>query len=121
MNGDTNYVLLVENSLIVQHACTTIINGFDDELCIAENEDDALSLLSNICFNLVLIDIEIPDLNGKKIIETVRKSPAPVKIIILSSYLDQRALATYAKIVDHMCKKPVTNLMYQKIRIPKQA
>jgi two-component system nitrate/nitrite response regulator NarL len=55
----------------------------------AENGRDALSKLDGLRPDVVLMDINMPDMNGMDVLEVVAEKPMPTKFIILSMHDDR--------------------------------
>jgi CheY-like chemotaxis protein len=80
-------ILLVENNPI--NTCTVsnylTANGY--EVLTAGNGDEAIILAQSRIPNLILMDIQMPGINGREIIHHIRTLPilAPIPIIALSA------------------------------------
>src|SRR5215475_2159006 len=62
------------------------IQGYDN-ITIATNGHEALNILRSKSFDLVLLDIMMPDLNGYEVLERMRSSPAlrDIPVIMISA------------------------------------
>lgn len=68
-------ILLVDDDEINLMVTEMILSGSGYEVTRASNGRDCLSLLDSGKFDLLLLDIELPDLNGIEILEKVRENP----------------------------------------------
>lgn len=74
-----NKILLVEDSKECQVVVKQTFNGPEMTLTIAENVSDAIRLISESAYDLVLLDIFLPDGEGFKVFEHLRTiSQCPV-------------------------------------------
>jgi CheY-like chemotaxis protein len=80
-------ILLVEDDEINQEICTELLEQFGFQVTIASNGIQALESVSQFHFDLVLLDIQLPDLDGYKVAETIRLEDKlkELPIIALSS------------------------------------
>lgn len=53
---------------------------------VAVNGDEALNLLNNSSFDLVLLDIKMPGLDGMKVLEQLRLNSNDVNVIMMTAY-----------------------------------
>jgi two-component system aerobic respiration control sensor histidine kinase ArcB len=106
-------VLLVEDSRIAQLAVTNLLQGFPIEIEIAETGTDAMKKFYNNSYDLVLLDIGLPDINGYVVAEEIRsfeKSSARsrVPIIVVTAHADEDAIHSNSRIIDDTVIKPMT-------------
>jgi two-component system aerobic respiration control sensor histidine kinase ArcB len=78
-------VLLVEDSLVVQHMTQSMIQSLDCEATIADSAEKALELLKENKYDLILADIGLPKMNGIDMTREIRyqekkqgASPTPI-------------------------------------------
>lgn len=49
---------------------------------------EALNLINNNVFDVIVLDLMMPEISGKKIIEEIKKTDNPAKIIVISGQID---------------------------------
>lgn len=84
----TKKILVVEDSQAMRKLITSIIDGVDDvEVTEAQNGFEALRLLPRENFDLIITDINMPDINGLELLSYVRKSDKhqSVPVVIVTS------------------------------------
>jgi DNA-binding response OmpR family regulator len=93
---NTKRLLLAEDERAIARALQLklSISGFEVEL--ASNGEDALSLLKEKKFDLLLLDIMMPKMDGFTVMEEMKKSKNKTPVIILSN-LSQEDDAKRAK------------------------
>lgn len=83
--------MIVEDNAVYRHAVKTIIdwsaNGFD-LAAEAVNGKQALQVLENQRFDLILTDVSMPEMNGIDLIKAVKNSAPETIVVMLSSYDD---------------------------------
>jgi PAS domain S-box-containing protein len=65
-------ILLVEDNLVNQKVAMGIMKKWNLEVQTALNGIEALEALSRQCYNLVLMDVQMPDLNGYETTQQIR-------------------------------------------------
>lgn len=90
-NHELNSILLVEDERINQMAISKLLekNGYD--VTCADNGEEALKIILNKKFDFVLMDIQMPVLNGIQTTEAIRNSPefkeiSKIPIIALTAH-----------------------------------
>lgn len=66
-------ILLVEDNKINQFVATKILRSFDLIVDIANNGNEALRLTLDVRYDLILMDLHMPDMDGIETVETIKK------------------------------------------------
>ena len=96
-------VLVVEDQVLVREAISALIS-LDPEIAVigqASNGQEALTALATLQPDLVLTDIEMPELNGIELAEQIAKSHPAITTVIMTTFSRsgyiKRALAAGVK------------------------
>ena len=68
-------ILLIEDDVLARHIGQSIIKTVSGSLSIAENMAQAMELLQQIKFDLVISDLGLPDGDGKTIVKSIKSNP----------------------------------------------
>jgi len=81
-------LLLTDDHVIVRDGIKTLLKNESDITVVAEasNGQEALSVLRNTDIDIVLLDINMPGLDGLKTSEIIKEKYKNVKVIILTMY-----------------------------------
>lgn len=60
------------------------------EMTVASNGKEAISLYPQINPDLILLDLGLPDMNGRDVLKDVKAKMPQIKVMIISAYADQR-------------------------------
>ncbi|WP_396179729.1 response regulator [Flavobacterium sp.] len=82
-------ILLVEDNLFLQKALEEKLSFFPDVIIkdTAQNGEEAIVILEkNHVFDLILMDIEMPKMNGIKATEIIKSKYPQIKIVMITVY-----------------------------------
>ena len=92
-------ILLAEDNKVNQLVAKRILTNWGVELTIAEDGQKAVDAVKNQSFDLILMDIQMPNLNGYDATDQIRKMPAPKgNIPIIAMTASSLKIAKKAKI-----------------------
>lgn len=81
--ANTRNILLVEDNPDNQLTVSAILEDVDAELIIAENGEEGIKIATEKTPNLILMDIQLPVMNGIEAIKILKDNPATDKIPII--------------------------------------
>ncbi len=84
-------ILICDDHKIVREGLRQILQQLSDEALIEEasNSDEAFALLKKDAFDIVLLDISLPGLNGIDILQIVKEKWPTTNVLILSMHLPE--------------------------------
>ncbi len=85
-------VLLAEDNAINQFMAESILNGWDVQVDIANNGQEAISLHQKYTYDIILMDIQMPGMGGVEATRIIRQMQNPVKAQIPIIALTANAL-----------------------------
>lgn len=111
-------VLVVEDVALNQLLMKIILDDFGFEREIAENGKMAIEKLQSKSFDIVLMDLQMPEMNGYEATEVIRKKlNSNIPIIALTADVTENDLAQCKAVGmnDHIAKPIDEKLLYRKI------
>jgi DNA-binding NarL/FixJ family response regulator len=80
-------VILADDHLLVRRGIRKLLEKSSNILVVGEagTGATALRLVQELLPDVLLLDIEMPDINGTQVVQELRKKHAPVSIVILSA------------------------------------
>lgn len=103
-------VLVVDDSRFARKHIIRVLAGMGIPAPVeAEDGKQAIEILNNQAFDLIVTDYNMPEMDGKELTETVRQSNAysHIPILMVSSEANESHLANIAQAgVDAICDKP---------------
>jgi DNA-binding NtrC family response regulator len=88
MKKEAPRILIVEDNLLVNTAVQDILKEDGYEVEAAETGKDAQKLLSKNTFNAILLDMMLPDTNGRELLEKWRKEYPETLIVFMTAHGD---------------------------------
>ena len=82
-------VLVVEDEPPLRRFLRTSLSAHDYEIAEAETGTEALDLLKRTQFELVILDLGLPEIDGFDVISRLREGGSDVPIVVLSSRTDE--------------------------------
>ena len=82
-------IMITDDEPLILQGITELIQSFDMDIkvvCQATNGQQAVQLAEKYSPDIIIMDIEMPQLNGLAAIEQIRSLLEPVEFIVLSSY-----------------------------------
>ncbi|BDX03074.1 response regulator [Marinomonas pontica] len=112
-------VLVTDDSRMARkHVSKTLNTMGIEDIQFAENGKEAISLLNQMEFDLIVTDYNMPEMDGKELTEAVRLDPAiaHIPILMVSSNSEDSQLANIAQEgVDAICGKPFEPSVVRKL------
>jgi DNA-binding NtrC family response regulator len=93
----TDSILIVEDDETIRVTVGNFLRrqGFDVE--VADHGTQALALLKERRFGLILLDLRLPDMNGLDILSTVREADEQTLVVIMTAYPEVRTAVAALK------------------------
>lgn len=104
--------LVVDDEAHARKGLRKLLAGQEDFHVVgeADNGEDAVAAISKLAPDLVLLDIEMPKLNGLEVIEAV--GPENMPLVVMVTAYDQYAVAAFEKAAVDYILKPFTDARF---------
>jgi len=86
MTGYTGKVLIIDDEAILRSTLSRILESAGCETRAAEDGYDAFTLLEEQTFDLVYLDIQLPEMNGLLVLKEIRQRQPKLPVILLTGY-----------------------------------
>jgi DNA-binding response OmpR family regulator len=101
--------LIVDDDPIVLHSCKRVFEAEGFEVCLVPSADKALEVMKDNIFDIVLIDVKMPERDGMYLIRVVKKQWPEVPIVVMSGYPTPETIAEGLKLgAEEFIAKPFT-------------
>jgi signal transduction histidine kinase/CheY-like chemotaxis protein len=116
------HMLLVEDNLVNQKLAVALLEMYGHSVVAAENGKDAINVLSSQDFDLVLMDVEMPEMDGLDATAIIRmrerQTGSHVPIIAMTAHAmkGDRERCLEAGMDDYIAKPILTEQLFDKMR-----
>jgi PAS domain S-box-containing protein len=101
-------LLYIEDNEGAREATLVILNEFFNNVIVAIDGQDGLDKFKNENIDIIITDINMPKINGLKMIEQIRKDDIHIPILVLSAYNESGFFIESIKLgVDGYLLKPI--------------
>lgn len=109
-------ILVVEDDKVIREGICEYLSEFGYEMYEAEDGRKALDIFKDKDINLIILDIQIPLLNGLEVLKEVRKE-SKIPILMLTAFSDEEyKISAFSSLADGYIEKPFS-LPVLKVRI----
>ena len=120
-NLNKKQILLVEDNHVNQIVAKKFLTKWNAEICIANNGKEALEIINQKHFDIILMDLHMPIMDGFEAIHKLKKNPSfNTPIIVLSADISENsALRTKELDIQGIIYKPFEpeNLYHQILKL----
>jgi len=79
-------ILVIDDEPIVRTSCIRLLGPEGYEVKSASSGKEALELLENEPFNLVLLDLKMPDMDGIEVLKKIKDTWPDTKVVMITGY-----------------------------------
>jgi two-component system KDP operon response regulator KdpE len=110
-------ILVIEDEENISHFISTVLNNNGYESVQAHTGNEALSMISSHCPDLVILDLGLPDMDGLDILRQIREwSSLPVIVVSARSHETDKVTALDLGADDYLTKPFGTEELLARVR-----
>lgn len=79
-------ILVIDDEPIVRTSCIRSLSPEGYEVKLASSGKEALELLEKESFNLVLLDLKMPDMDGIEVLKKIKDTWPDTKVVMITGY-----------------------------------
>jgi len=79
-------ILVVDDEENIRHGLSAILTGWNYEVLVAENGEDALNVFNKAACDLVITDKMMPGMNGIELLMKVKEVSPDVGVIVITAF-----------------------------------
>lgn len=84
-------ILVVDDEIILRTALQSILTSYGFEVITCESGQRALNLLQQKPFDLALVDVRLPDMDGLELMQEIKRISPDTGIIIITAYAEVKS------------------------------
>ena len=110
-------ILVVEDEKSIAHFISTVLNNNGYEAMRARTGQEALSMVSSHCPDLIILDLGLPDMDGMDLLKSIRSwSSLPIVVVSARSHERDKVSALDAGADDYLTKPFGTAELVARVR-----
>jgi PAS domain S-box-containing protein len=112
-------ILVIDDEEVVRHVAQSALGMLGYQVIVTERGAEGLDAIrQNTAISLVLLDMSMPGLSGKEVLEALRKIRPDLPVIVCSGYSEGEVFRQFSGLkMDGVLQKPFTNVaLTSKIR-----
>ena len=86
--ADKSRILVVDDEDALRMVLSSELSSSGYEVATASDGDEAITVIQNKKFDLVLLDIKMPKVDGFEVLKFVKKNYPTMKVIMLTGFAD---------------------------------
>jgi DNA-binding NtrC family response regulator len=86
--ADKSHILVVDDEEALRTVLGSELESSGYEVSTAADGDEAISVIQNKKFDLVLLDIKMPNVDGFEVLKFIKKNFPKLKVIMLTGFAD---------------------------------
>lgn len=79
-------ILVIDDEDIVRISCERILTPEGYEVKTTRNADDGFRMLQEECFDVVLTDLKMPDIDGIEVLRRIKQDWPEIEVIMITGY-----------------------------------
>lgn len=114
-----NYkILVVDDELLIRDLLYDFFTSQEWQISVAESGQKAVDFLKNQEYDIVLIDLKMPDMNGMDLTTRIRSLYGDLPVVIMTGYpsLDSALDALRKKVDDYIIKPFNINQLFKVVK-----
>lgn len=120
MDGNLTRIVIADDNAVVRSGIRNMLKKADDLEIVGEAGDglEALALVTRLHPDVLLLDMEMPRMNGREVTARLRQDASPVHILVLSTYDDpQYILSTLSSgVAGYIVKEEAPDTLIKAVR-----
>ena len=110
-------VLVVEDEQSISNFISTILSANDYDVLAVRTGEEALTMISSHCPDLIVLDLGLPDMDGIEVLKSVRKwSNLPVVVVSARQHENDKVEALDCGADDYLTKPFGTDELLARVR-----
>lgn len=102
-------VLVIDDEAIIRVSCKRTLTSEGFKVSLASRCKEGLEILEKESFDLVILDLKMPDMDGIELLPLIRNKWPDVKVIVISGYGTEQTAEDTVKLGAHkFMGKPFT-------------
>jgi CheY-like chemotaxis protein len=104
---DKKHILVVDDNEVLKMTLSRLLNVEGYTVLTASGGDEAIKIVQNEYVDLVLLDINMPNVNGYDVLKFIKQNYPSIKVVMVTAYADLKNAVESKKLgADEFITKP---------------
>ena len=104
--SESRYVLLVEDDEDISSLLSGLLKKYGYDVISAHSGEDALRLFKEKCFDIIILDVHLPSLDGDTVVRFMKQQQPSQKMIVISGDFNAAQAIGVKYGIDEVFEKP---------------
>ena len=79
-------ILVIDDEIVIGDACRLVLSEHGHSVAHCLTGEDGLREIQRSPYDLILLDMKLPDIDGTRVLEFIREKKVPVRVIVMTGY-----------------------------------
>lgn len=79
-------ILVVDDEMVIGDACRLVLSESGHSVTHCLTGEEGLREIQHSPYDLILLDMKLPDIDGTRVLEFIREKKVPTQVIVMTGY-----------------------------------
>ena len=80
------HTLVIDDELVIGDACRLVLSEYGHTVTHCLTGEDGLREIRQNTYDLILLDMKLPDIDGTRVLEYIRENKVAAQVIVMTGY-----------------------------------
>jgi DNA-binding NtrC family response regulator len=79
-------ILVIDDEMVIGDACRLVLSESGHSVTHCLTGEEGLREIQHSPYDLILLDMKLPDIDGTRVLEFIREKKVPTQVIVMTGY-----------------------------------
>lgn len=79
-------ILIIDDEMVIGDACRLVLSEYGHVVAHCLTGEDGLREIKQSPYDLILLDMKLPDIDGTRVLEYIREKKVTARVIVMTGY-----------------------------------
>lgn len=79
-------ILVIDDEMVIGDACRLVLSEYGHTVAHCLTGEDGLQEIKRSAYDLILLDMKLPDIDGTRVLEYIREKKVAARVIVMTGY-----------------------------------